>query len=300
MRRKSARWLAAALALVLLGSGGYILWKNVDYGKGEQDYQEALKTAGIPQWVQPGERSEPTTAPQETAAPQEDPYAAALANADLDALREVNGDVIAWISIPGTRLSYPVLQGEDNSYYLNHTWLKQRSSVGSIYMECQCAPDFSDFNTILYGHRMNNTSMFGVLKRYESLDFCQSHPCVYITTDSGVAVYDVFAAFEVGVSEIVYRLNVDESGLEEDFFAFCRTHSEVDTGIAPQTGDRVLTLSTCTGQGHDTRWVVLAVLRAPDEPDAPEAPSPGEAPLPAESETPAETAPLPAQSEPPA
>ena len=116
MKRKTLyRLTALLLTLVLLGCGGFLLWKNLDYGKGEQDYQIALKTAGIPQWLQPDERPAPepdeysdpeptpTGAPQETSA-QVDPYAAALANADLTALREVNGDVTAWISIPGTRL----------------------------------------------------------------------------------------------------------------------------------------------------------------------------------------------------
>lgn len=272
MRRKSARWLAAVLALVLLGCGGYLLWKNLDYGKGEQDYQLALKTAGVPQWLQPVERTEsgplPASAAPAADAPQEaaDPYAQALTNADLTALREINGDVIAWLAIPGTRLSYPVLQGEDNRYYLNHTWLKQRSSVGSIFMECQCASDFSNFNTILYGHRMNNTSMFGILKRYQDQGFFQSHPCVYVTTDSGVQTYNIFAAYEVGTSEIVYRLNVEDYGLEQELIDFCLEHSQVDTGVIPTTDDQILTLSTCTGQGHETRWVVQAVLQRSDKP----------------------------------
>lgn len=313
MKRKTLyRLTALLLTLVLLGCGGFLLWKNLDYGKGEQDYQIALKTAGIPQWLQPDERPAPepsehsnpeptpTAAPQETSA-QVDPYAAALANADLTALREVNDDVTAWISIPGTRLSYPVLQGDDNRYYLNHTWLKQRSSVGSIFMECQCDPDFSDFNTIVYGHRMNNNSMFGILKRYQNLDYCQSHPSIYITTDSGVLIYDVFAAYEVGVSEIVYRLNLEDYGLEQSFIDFCLEHSQVNPGIVPTPEDQVLTLSTCTGQGHETRWVVQAVLRS-DE-DTVDPPSAGdepeqETPPPAET-TPVQETPPPAESTPP-
>lgn len=163
--------------------------------------------------------------------------------------------------IPETELSYPILQGEDNRYYLNHTWLGERSTVGAIFMECQCAPDFSDFNTIIYGHRMNNESMFGILKSYENLDFWREHPAVYLVTDSGVNIYDVFAAHEVGIREIVYRLDVEENDLQQEFIDFCLDRSEIDTGVVPDREDQVLTLSTCTGRGHATRWIVQAVLR---------------------------------------
>ena len=128
-------------------------------------------------------------------------------------------------------------------------------------MECKCSPDFSDFNTIIYGHRMNNESMFGVLHGYQEKDFWQEHPTVYVTTSDGVRVYDIYAAFEVGIQEIVYRLDVEETGQEQEFIGFGLEHSVIDTGVVPTPDGQVLTLSTCTGRGHATRWVVQAVLR---------------------------------------
>lgn len=86
-----------------------------------------------------------------------------------------------WILIPNTVISYPLLQGEDNQYYLNHTWKKWTSAVGAIFMDSQNNPNLTDFNTIVYGHRMNNGSMFASLKNYKKQSYWQAHPCVYIT-----------------------------------------------------------------------------------------------------------------------
>ena len=123
--------------------------------------------------------------------------------------------------------------------------------------------------------------MFGPLRSYLKQDFWLAHPTVYLVTDAGVQAYDIFAAFEVGVHEVVYRLDLIESGLVNEFIRFSMRHSAIDTGITPTAEDKILTLSTCTGRGHDTRWVVQAVLR----PEDPFAETPEENP----EETPEET-----------
>lgn len=254
-RTKNLRRLAVLLlALILLGSGGYLLWKQLDYQAGAADYAEAAETAAVPQL-----RAVPVPEQGEPAEP--DPNPGLLAEVDLNSLREVNEDVRAWITIPDTLLSYPVVQCGDNQYYLNHTWQDKRSSVGAIFLECKCAPDFSDFSTIVYGHRMNNESMFGILHSYQEEEFWRTHPTVYVVTDGGVRVYDIYAAFEVGIQEIVYRLDIEETGREQELIDFGLEHSVIDTGVIPDAGSQILTLSTCTGRGHATRWVIQAVLR---------------------------------------
>ena len=177
MKTTLYRLAVVLLALVLLISGGYILWKQLDYQKGARSYEAAARTAGIPQYIHAPEKTEEDG--------ESEPLEVLLSGVDLAALRETNPDAAAWIVIPDTVLSYPVVQGSDNTYYLNHTWTKERSAVGAVFMECTCAPDFSGFHTILYGHRMNNESMFGVLKSYENEDFWREHPAVYVTTDDG-------------------------------------------------------------------------------------------------------------------
>lgn len=236
--------LLAAIVIICLG---YTLLKLRDYRTGEQEYANAEQLAQLPE--------EPEFVPEVG-----DPYAIALAETDLAALREVNSDVIGWISIPNTDVSYPLLQTNDNNYYLKRTWNLTASSVGSIFLECQNAPDFSDFNTIIYGHNMRNGSMFGGLKQYKNSSYWEEHPSVYIVDDSGVHRYDIFAASEVGVRTIIYGLQITTRALKQDFIDFSLKHSVLDTGIVPTYEDRVLTLSTCTGNGYSTRWVVQAVL----------------------------------------
>lgn len=252
MKKTKKRSLTLLLVLVLAVSGGVLLWKAAERAMGARAYEEALQMAGT-------DRAAALQAAD--GAERADPYAAALAETDLGALREVNSEVLAWVDIPGTELSYPVLQTGDNQYYLNHTWQNEKNSVGAVFMEHTCAPDLTDFHTILYGHRMRNGSMFGMLKHYEEQSFWEEHPQVYLVTDGGVYLYDIFSAFEVGTREIVYRLDLEESGLEEEFISFCLDNSVIDTGIVPEAGDRILTLSTCTGRGHATRWIVQGVLR---------------------------------------
>ena len=270
--------LIAALALVLAVSVGMLIRQNIQYREGEEAYAEAEALVELPDLSQlPRPEPVPEEAPsEEEIAPEEqpvyvDPYADALRNMDFSALREVNSDVLGWILIPGTAVSYPVVQGTDNDYYLNHTWKKWTSVVGSIFLECQNSRDLSDFNTIIYGHRMNNGSMFASLKNYKKQSWWSDHPCVYITDDSGSHKYEIFAAYEVSTEGETYRLGFGSDREKQAFIDYCLAQSVIDTGVVPRTYDRILTLSTCTGQGHATRWVVQAVLQgeAPQEAEAP-------------------------------
>lgn len=208
----------------------------------------------------PNGTSEPAAPPKELpeSMPEE---AAALAGLDLAALRAINEDVVGWIEIPGIGLSYPLLQGSDNQYYLSHSWKREASDGGAVFLEAKSSRELTDFHTIVYAHRMRNDTMFGVLRHYKELDFWQEHPWVYLATDAGVYRYEIFAAQEASVKGLVYRLDLEESGLEEDFLQSCIEGSVIDTGVVPEAGDRFLTLSTCTGTGQPKRWVVHAVLR---------------------------------------
>lgn len=180
---------------------------------------------------------------------------------DLAALQAKNSDVIGWISIPGTAVSYPLLQTQNNSFYLGHAWDKSSNSAGSIFLECQCPADFSAFNTIVYGHRMEDGSMFGSLHNYSSAEYWQQHPSIYVTLEEGTLQYDVFAAFVASVTDIVYGLDITDAAVKQNFLEFCLSSSAIDTGILPTARDQVLTLSTCTQSDDDTRWVVVGVLR---------------------------------------
>lgn len=183
-----------------------------------------------------------------------------LKKLDMDALKKVNGDVEGWILLPGTDISYPVMQAEDNEYYLSRTWDRSWNWMGSVFFEAENAADLSGFNTIIYGHNMRNRSMFSSLLSYSSETFWKNHTSVYLANEEGVYRYDIFAAYEVEVDGHPYWLEYADETVKKYFIQQSIKMSDIDTGIEPETSDRFLTLSTCTGTGHETRWVVQAVL----------------------------------------
>ena len=241
------------LGLVFLGSAGMLVYTQFQYREGNQAYTEAEELVELPELEAPEELQQEETA-------EVDPYADILHDIELAALREVNSDVLGWLLIPDTPISYPLVQGSDNDYYLNHTWRKTASSVGSIFMDYRSSSDLRDFHTIVYGHRMRNGTMFASLKYYNQQSYWEAHPRIYIANDAGIYVYEIFSAYEAGVTEDTYHLSFADDGEKQAFLDFCMGQSDINTGIVSTVEDHVLTLSTCTGRGHATRWVVQAVL----------------------------------------
>ena len=170
--------LRKALTLVLLAvflvSSGYVAWKLLDYQKGAQDYDDARETARIPTAQLHSDR--PDAKPEGALY---DPFEA-LGALDLGALQSVNQEVVGWVEIPNTAVSYPILKAQNNEYYLNHTWKKDVSSVGAIFMDKQNDPEFGDFHTLLYGHNMKNGWMKSIVRRLAFIChlffFCRESP----------------------------------------------------------------------------------------------------------------------------
>lgn len=188
-----------------------------------------------------------------------DPMAESLLQIRLEALVEVNPEVIGWITIPGTIISYPVVQGNDNQHYLDYTWDQAASYQGSIFMECRSNADLSDFNTIIYGHNLLDGTMFSQLHLYKNAEFLKEHPYIYIVNHSGAFRYRIFAVFEAPTNASAYRLRFSADQMQT-FLADSQSRSLHDTGILPSTEDHILTLSTCTGAIPTNRWIVQACL----------------------------------------
>ena len=263
MKGKWIKALKIVLAVVLVVGLSVVLYRQMEYANGAADYGEAAELAGVP-------KSLPSAAPAVTAAPSEspapepaaepDPALALLAQVDLAALQEVNDEVRGWICIPDTELSYPLMLGADNQYYLNHTWQGNRNGVGAIFLDYRASADLTDFYTLIYGHRMNNTSMFGSISQYKNVEYWQAHPSVYIVCEGGVKRYDIFSTFETDIYSDVYRRSFPTAEDREAFLAWCLEQSAIDTGIVPAADGNIITLSTCTNNNRDHRWVVLAAL----------------------------------------
>lgn len=179
---------------------------------------------------------------------------------NLDALRSVNPDIMGWITVPDTHISYPIVQGEDNDFYLNHTWKKQPNDGGAIFLEAENAADMSDFNTIIYGHNMNDDSMFSDLVKFQTDRYMENHPSAYIVTDNGVYRYDFFSAYKASVKSITYGMKMQTAKKRNELIQFNLNYGVAKSDLVPNIDDHLLTLSTCSGFGHTARWVVVGVL----------------------------------------
>lgn len=263
MKKRVRILLITVLVCVFAVSCGMLVEELVQYKAGDKTYEEAEKLVDLPDFsnlaTEPAGSAEDGSS---ASVPYVDPYAEELRNMDFSALRAVNSEVLGWILIPNTVISYPLLQTDNDTYYLRHTWKKETSVVGSIFLECGNSGDFSDFNTVIYGHNMNNGSMFGSLKKYKSRSYWKAHPYVYITDRNGSRAYRIFAAYEVSTFGAAYQVGFSSDASRQKFLDSCAGQSVVATGVTPTVRDHILTLSTCTGSGHATRWVVQAVLRS--------------------------------------
>lgn len=183
-----------------------------------------------------------------------------MARIDLNSLQSMNSDAKGWIEIPGTVLSYPMVHTSDNTFYLTHTFQKEKNKSGSIFIETQNKPDFSDLHTIIYGHNMKDGSMFAHLKNYTTESYLKAHPYIYIDLADGSHCYQIFSCHETNPTDpnnVVYTIGYTADDIYANFLASLKAASAFDTGVDVSISDSVITLSTCTNKG-ESRFVVHA------------------------------------------
>lgn len=229
-----------------------VMFNNSENRRADMIYEEAE------QLVSSDEIIEPSIQPDNEEENEDDALEEISAGIDLSPLREANSDVTGWIEIPGV-LSYPLMQGGDNAYYLSHAWNREDNSAGAIFLDYRSCYGYGSFNTIIYGHRMRNGTMFGRLKDYADPDFWLEHPSIFISDENGVWCYDIYAAYEVSVAGCAYQLEFANDAEKQAFVRYGLECSVIETGIVPTVEDEIITLSTCSGNGYSTRWVVQAV-----------------------------------------
>lgn len=180
---------------------------------------------------------------------------------DFDALNRINEDTVAWISIPGTDIDYPVVQADNNDYYLTRSADKTMNSSGAIFMDMNNSASFSDKSTLIYGHNMNDGSMFAGLHDYEKQDFYDQHPYFYIYTPDGTyRKYHIFAALQIEDGPDYYPISFSSDKDFENYIALLEKGTPISTGVTVEGGGSTITLSTCV-KGNDTaRYIIVGVL----------------------------------------
>ncbi len=179
---------------------------------------------------------------------------------DFNSLRAMNPEIVAWITVNDTNIDYPVLYGTDNSFYISHGADKEANKSGAVFIDYYCSPDFSDQNTIIYGHNMKDGSMFADLHKFEDADFAAGHPYVYIYTPDGEeTIYKIFAAYQTPEDAETYTISFADDDAFLAYIADCRAVSQITNDTQVTADDKIITLSTCVqGQGT-TRYVLQAV-----------------------------------------
>jgi len=266
MSRKRRAVFFLALAVIALGVG-YVVYSIAGRANRNAVYDEIQETAVSPTPA-PTPVPTPVESPalDETPAPteevQEPVYVSPI---DFETLWEINEDIYAWIEIPDTVVRYPIVQSPSNdNYYLDHTIEGKAGYPGSIFTCRVNAKDFTDFNTVVYGHNMKDNSMFGSLSDYRDLDFLQTHTEIKVYTPEKELTYRVFAA-------VIYDDRLITSAFDNSDPAACRRfldtiygnrnmNSHVLQDVEVTEADRILTLSTCIGGRPNNRYLVLAVL----------------------------------------
>jgi sortase B len=179
---------------------------------------------------------------------------------DFEALMSVNDDILGWVWVPGTSISYPVVQGRSNYSYLSRDYTGRSANAGSIFLDSRNARDLSDPNSILYGHNMRSGSMFGSLKQFKEQEFVDTHSVFCILTPEHQFNYEIFAVETVDLYGDEYYTTFNREGSFGSYVETVLSNSLIETDVAVSEGDRICTLSTCTGDYWRERLIVVGRL----------------------------------------
>lgn len=184
----------------------------------------------------------------------------------LEELNNQYEDVVAWLDIPGTSINYPVVQAEDNIYYLDHTYKKTYSARGSIFLDKDVNFEKPSNNFLIYGHRSKSGAMFEGLLKYENESFYKEHKIINFSTLKEEAEYEILAVFrskvynksDTNVFRYYFFINAENETEYNNFVENAKKASLYDTGVNASYGEQLLTLSTCAYHTEDGRFVVVA------------------------------------------
>ena len=181
---------------------------------------------------------------------------------EFDKLKAENPDVIGWIRFDNQDelgINYPILYSGDNEKYLRTDLYGNSHIAGCIFLEGLNKSDFSDYYNIIYGHNMNDGSMFGSLKKYKDDGFWKKNQYFTVYSETTAYRYRIFSYEDAVNGGDVYKVGYQPGEEYQKFIDQMIKDSDVDTGVKPQTSNKILTLSTCTGNGYSKRLAIHAV-----------------------------------------
>lgn len=182
-------------------------------------------------------------------------------NLSYKALRDLNKDVIGWIDVYGTKIDYPIVQGDDNAKYLNTTVLGEYSTAGSIFLDYRNKKDFSDFNNIIYGHYMAERKMFGDMEKFKDKDFFEKHKYAVIHRNEMSSIGVTFFAFikTQGTDQTIFSPAV--SGQEKKTLVqYIYDKALFSRNIEMEANQNIILLDTCDLTVTNGRYILVGVI----------------------------------------
>ena len=175
---------------------------------------------------------------------------------DFDALKQENNDIIGWIYCPDTPINYPVVKGKDNNQYLRADLKGKYLVSGTIFADYRNNEVGEDKNYIVYGHNMKNSTMFGTLVKYKDQTYYDSHPILYFLTPERNYIIELIAGAVVKRDSDIYQTAPTDNTIA-DIMAKSTFNSAVEIG----NGENIITLSTCSYEFNNARYVVIGKLK---------------------------------------
>ena len=208
---------------------------------------------------QASEQKTQSNAPNKTNKPSSAPKT--IGPPDFDALRAINSDIAAWIYMNGCNINYPVVRGENNDFYLNHLFNKKYNGAGCIFLDYRNDPGFTARNSVIYGHSMKNGSMFASLKKYKKQSFYDKYPVFHLFTPEGDQLVEIFSGYVAPSSDNAWKISFYD---DDDFALWLNERIEKSmfrSSVSPSPEDRIITLSTCTYEFNDARFVLFGRIQ---------------------------------------
>ncbi|HOO28711.1 MAG TPA: class B sortase [Lachnospiraceae bacterium] len=249
--------IVAIASCVILGAGAMLIKTAMEYKQAESEYENLTQYTAQTDTAQelPAEPVSPVELPEE----EEEPVKELRQNlnredfpdieVDFDGLKEVNSDFVAWLYVGAVGISYPVVQGEDNEYYLHQTFEDKKNSSGCIFMDWEVKKDLSSWNTFIYGHNMKNGTMFGSLKQFIwNNHLYEKDPYIYLFTEDGIYRYQIYSFYLDSPDSKMYW-TCDTIKEYRQYIRTALGKSVYDCQTEATEEDNSVTLVTCSGTG---------------------------------------------------
>ena len=189
-----------------------------------------------------------------------------IAEYDFDKLKEINTDIVGFIEVDNTNISYPVVKSSDNSYYLNHSYKKEKNNIGSIFLDYRNDLDNLSKNNIIYGHGRLDNTMFGSLNNLLDSSNLDSKESYYITlsTPNSIMTFKIFSVYTIPKEGYYIKTYFSSNKYFKEFLETIMKRSIYNFNTDVSTNDKILTLSTCK-DNFGKRVVVHAKLLKKEE-----------------------------------